>query len=275
MGVTFKLCHEVLMKYYGRPEDLDALYITMCVLNGLLALTAIMGNVLIISALKKASTIPLSTRILLLCLALTDLTTGIFGHPLYIAVISRIRQNFACDNIHEVLLVFFILSASLVAVSFITVIIIGMDRFLAITLHLRYNELVTPKRVILAVVSAWLFSLTTVFICVFCYFQVGEIVFTSVRLWRYDCAQYSLCESVFRSPSPCSNYRQPSAGFDPSVKYHKHGSKQKLSNQNVLCFCCLLAVLLPLLGRVNCFASFRPKCKDSKSCATHIIASDA
>ena len=66
MGITFKLCHEVLMKYYGRPEDLDALYITMCVLNGLFALTAIMGNVLIISALKKASTIPLSTRILML-----------------------------------------------------------------------------------------------------------------------------------------------------------------------------------------------------------------
>ena len=60
--------------------------------------------------------------------------------------------------------------------SFITVTIIGVDRFLAITLHLRYNELVTPKRVILAVVSAWLFSLTTVFIGVFCYFQVGEIV---------------------------------------------------------------------------------------------------
>lgn len=176
MGVTFKLCREVLPKYYGRPEDLEALYITMCVLNGLLALTAIIGNLLIIFALKKASSIPSSTRTLLLCLALTDLATGVLGHPLYIAVTLGIRQNYACENIHEVLLVFFILSAFLVSASFITVTIIGVDRFLAITLHLRYNELVTPKRVILTVVSAWIFSLTTVFICVFCYFQVGEIV---------------------------------------------------------------------------------------------------
>ena len=86
MGLAFKLCRDVLMKYYGRPEDLDAVYITMCVLNGLLALTAIMGNVLIIFALKKTSSIPSSTRILLLCLALTDLATGVLGHPLYIVV---------------------------------------------------------------------------------------------------------------------------------------------------------------------------------------------
>ena len=176
MGLAFKLCRDVLMKYYGRPEDLDAVYITMCVLNGLLALTAIMGNVLIIFALMKASSIPSSTRILLLCLALTDLATGVLGHPLYIAVTLGIRQNYACENIHEVLLAFFILSAFLVSASFVTVTIIGVDRFLAITLHLRYNELVTPKRVIMSVVSAWMFSLTTVFICVFCYFQVGEIV---------------------------------------------------------------------------------------------------
>ena len=36
-----------------------------------------------------------------------------------------------------------------------------MDRFLAVRLHLRYQELVTHKRVIAAVVSIWLFSALT------------------------------------------------------------------------------------------------------------------
>ena len=36
-----------------------------------------------------------------------------------------------------------------------------MDRFLAVRLHLRYQELVTHKRVIVAVISIWLFSALT------------------------------------------------------------------------------------------------------------------
>ena len=73
-------------------------------------------------------------------------------------------------------MVFFILAASLVVVSLQMVAFIGVDRFLAITLHLRYNELVTTKRVVTLVASVWIFTLSVVSIAVFYYFQVGEIV---------------------------------------------------------------------------------------------------
>lgn len=175
MGVTFDLCLEVL-KFYAKAEDLDVLYVTMCILNGLLSLTAILGNVVIIFALQKASSIPPTSRILMQSLAATDLSVGVLGHPLYIAVIAGIRQSYGCENIHEILMAFFILSASLVVVSFQIVILIGVDRFLAVTLHLRYNELVTPKRVVIIVAGVWIFTLSAVFIGVFCYFQAGEMV---------------------------------------------------------------------------------------------------
>ena len=74
------------------------------------------------------------------------------------------------------LMVFFILAASLVVISLQMVAFIGVDRFLAITLHLRYNELVTTKRVVTLVASVWIFTLSVVSIAVFYYFQVGEIV---------------------------------------------------------------------------------------------------
>lgn len=175
MGVTFKLCLEVL-KFYAKAEDLDSLYVTMSVLNGLLSLTAIVGNVVIIFALQKASSIPAISRILLQSLAITDLSVGVLGHPLYIAVIAGIRQSYGCENIHQTLMAFFILSASLVVMSFQVVTFIGLDRFLAITLHLRYNELVTPKRVVTIMAAMWVFTLSSVLIAVFCYFHVGEIV---------------------------------------------------------------------------------------------------
>ena len=48
-----------------------------------------------------------------------------------------------------------IISAFSVA-SFLGVVAVGVDRFLAIHLHLRYQELVTHKRVVVVVISIWL-----------------------------------------------------------------------------------------------------------------------
>jgi len=176
MGATFELCLKVLFKFYARAEDLDAFYITLCVVHGVLSFTAIVGNVAMIFALQKASSVPTTSRILMQSLALTDLSVGLLGHPLYIVVIAGIRQNYGCGHIHVTLTVFFILSTSLVFFSFQIVAFIGVDRFLAITLHLRYSELVTPKRVVILVASVWIVTLSVVFIGAFYYFQVGEIV---------------------------------------------------------------------------------------------------
>lgn len=180
MGAAFQLCLEVLLKFYARAEDLGAFYITLCAVHGVLSVTATVGNVAMIFALQKASSIPTTSRILVQSLALTDLSVGVVGHPLYIVVIAGIRQNYSCEDIHVTLMVFFILSASLVVVSLQIVALIGVDRFLAITLHLRYNELITPKQVVILVASVWIFTLSVVFIGVFYYFQVGEIVFLAV-----------------------------------------------------------------------------------------------
>ena len=51
--------------------------------------------------------------------------------------------------------------------SFLNVIVIAFDRLLAVSLHLRYQELITPKRVNIALVSLWFISCITAFIFVF------------------------------------------------------------------------------------------------------------
>lgn len=176
MGVTRDLCEEVLFKFYAKAEHFDSVYIAMCILNGLLTFTAIFGNAAIIFALQKASSIPTTAKILMQSLAVTDLSSGFFTHPLYIAVVARIRQSHECKHVQEVLMAFFVISAVLISVSLQTVTLIGIDRFLSITLHLRYNQLVTPKRIIAVVASAWVFSLSIVFVGVFIEIRVGEIV---------------------------------------------------------------------------------------------------
>ena len=43
-------------------------------------------------------------------------------------------------------------------ISFFGVVAVSVDRFLAIHLHLRYQELVTHKRVVYVVILIWVFS---------------------------------------------------------------------------------------------------------------------
>ena len=53
---------------------------------------------------------------------------------------------------------FLIVSGSVAAASFFGVMAVSVDRFLAIHLHLRYQELVTHKRVVAAVIVVWVLS---------------------------------------------------------------------------------------------------------------------
>lgn len=174
MDSSLQLCSVILEKYYVRPEELDTLFKMMVVLNGLFSFTAVLGNLGIIFAIKKASFIPSSTHVLLKCLAVTDLGNGVLGHPLYVAVISGLRQSYSCENNHQILLAFFLIHASLSNALFMTVTLIGVDRFLAISLHLRYSELVTPKRVATTILASWIVVLATTFISAFWFFNIGE-----------------------------------------------------------------------------------------------------
>ena len=50
----------------------------------------------------------------------------------------------------------------LTCTSFLTIVLIAVDRVLAVFLHLRYQELVTSKRLVIALVSLWLTSVVAV-----------------------------------------------------------------------------------------------------------------
>ena len=62
-------------------------------LNILLSFTASLGNVLILIALHKVSSIHPPTKLLFRCLAVTDLCVGLVVHPLFATVqLSRITE---------------------------------------------------------------------------------------------------------------------------------------------------------------------------------------
>ena len=133
---------------------------SLCVLNFIFSSVAAFGNILVIRALWKASSMPANIKKLFLSLAVSDLAVGLFAQLIY-AIVLRMAAN-GENNFHllcpTILIVCFFSLFLLAGASFLNVTAIAVDRLLAITLHLRYRELVTSKRVIIALVSVWLTS---------------------------------------------------------------------------------------------------------------------
>ena len=141
-------------------ECLYSTLVTNCIFNVFLFYTAITLNIITIQALRKTSSLPRTLKTLLLSLAVSDLAVGLLAHPVFAAhLIIQIQQN-TSDNAHDTVFAIFsdTLAATLATASFFSVVAITVDRFLAIHLHLRYQELVSHKRVIPVVISTWVIS---------------------------------------------------------------------------------------------------------------------
>lgn len=125
-------------------------------LNVFLSVIALIGNLLILVALPKVTSINPPTKLLFRCLAATDLCVGLIEEPLFVAVMLR---NFASPTAsYYVVKVYVALSYILCGVSIMTAATISVDRLLALILGLSYKLTVTVKRVRKLVIVVWLGS---------------------------------------------------------------------------------------------------------------------
>ena len=137
-------------------EDLRSTCIANCVFNIFLSYTAFMLNIVTIYAIYKTSTMPKTLKTLLLSLACSDVAVGLFSQPLYtFFLINWLRLHNPGCNTQQVRTI----SSSLFsAASFLGVVAVSVDRFLAVHLHLRYQEVVTHRRVVIVVIGIWVKS---------------------------------------------------------------------------------------------------------------------
>ena len=99
-----------------------------------------MLNVVTIHAIRKSSSLPKTLKTFLVSLAVSDVCVGLLGQPLYASLlVTWLHQNDPGCNIH---LAFAITVSMFSLASFLTVVAVSVDRFLAIHLHLRYQELI-------------------------------------------------------------------------------------------------------------------------------------
>ena len=123
------------------------LYIALTAVNIVMSITASLGNILILIALRKVTSIHPPTKLLFQCLAITDLGVGLISQPL-MATLMLLVDNIDI-KIWNVLFLYLLWSLSIAfcGVSVFTSTALSVDRLLALFLGLRYRHVVTLKRI--------------------------------------------------------------------------------------------------------------------------------
>ena len=133
-------------------------------LNIFLSITAVVGNVLILKALKNVSSIHPPTKLFFRCLAVTDLCVGVILQPLFATYMIFLTIKMNLNVVYYVYKVGVASAYILCAVSVLTSTAISVDRLLALLLGLRYRHVVTLRRVRVVLTCFWLIATPTGFL---------------------------------------------------------------------------------------------------------------
>ena len=127
------------------------------ILNSVFSLITATGNFIILEVIWKAQELHSPSFILLFCLAVSDFLVGLICQPSFVAYqIAELVESFSvyCTlrMIHS------ISSWTTAGMSLLILSAVSIDRFLALTLHLRYSTVITVPRVIQTAVCLWIFA---------------------------------------------------------------------------------------------------------------------
>ena len=117
-----------------------------------------MGNILILAALHKESSLHPHSKLFFRCLTATDLLVGVCSEPLFVIqlfsiALQQLQVCYTIVSLNDVV------GKSLSAVSLCTLTSIGVDRLLALLLGLRgYRHTVTLMRTRGLVICFWILS---------------------------------------------------------------------------------------------------------------------
>ena len=152
---TRKSCFFLPATNVDKTEEVFITIIITCILNSVFSLLTTAGNFVILYSIRKTQNLHSPSFILLCCLAFSDLLVGAICQPLLVAKqITKLEDNLSAYCIFAM---FSDISGYLTSgISFLTLAAVSIDRLLALTLHLRYNAIVTIPRVFQTTFALWI-----------------------------------------------------------------------------------------------------------------------
>ena len=155
--------------------------ISLAAFNILMSVCASLGNFLILVALHKESSLHPPSKLMFRYLAFADLCVGLITQPMFAAeLLFEINGQLRLCNYFTVMI-----SVSAVffsGVSLITVTSVSVDRLLALSLGLRYRQVVTLRRVGAILICVWFGCLASSLLQEFWTFTVMSKVVSTVAI---------------------------------------------------------------------------------------------
>lgn len=135
--------------------------IIACFLNSVFSIGTCIGNSVILYVIWTTQELHSPSFVLLFCLAASDLLVGLICQPSLVG--RKIAELGSDSNVYCTLAIIQTISSwTASGASLLTLSAVSIDRLLAVTLHLRYNTIVTVPRVFQTVVCLWVFSIIVV-----------------------------------------------------------------------------------------------------------------
>ena len=164
------LCNQTLA-VHRNSSQLSTLLLVITCINVALSITATLGNALILVAFHRESSLNPPSKLFLRCLAFSDLCVGLIAQRL--GVVSLLAAFYHRWNVCRVAYALWYFSCTLMAgFLLVTSLAISVDRLLALSLGIRYRQVVTMKRACL-------------FVALFFFFSIGNCVTALVHVFAF------------------------------------------------------------------------------------------
>lgn len=165
-------CNYVPAHVWRRVDLTEVTYknaLAVCSINSIGVVPTVLLNALVIFAVSTRRRLRTNSNILLACLAGTDLLVGLVIQPL--AVAMQMKRMFGIGPFCRLEKAYTVAIAGSGLASLVHLVIISIDRFIAIKEPLRYLDIVTKQRIKTGELSAWA---VTVFV------TIHEIVLAAI-----------------------------------------------------------------------------------------------
>uniref|UniRef100_A0A8C7Z1R2 Beta-2 adrenergic receptor n=1 Tax=Oryzias sinensis TaxID=183150 RepID=A0A8C7Z1R2_9TELE len=170
----------------NNPQYSDAELVLLAVAMAILVLAIVFGNVMVISAILRFHRLQTVTNLFIASLAVADLIMGVVVVPFSssnILLRSWKFGNFMCE---------FWTAADVLCVtaSIETLCVIALDRYLAITLPLRYPTLLTRARAFAAILAVWAVASLISFLPIYLKLWLSDEPEAQDCVKREDCCEF-------------------------------------------------------------------------------------
>ena len=143
---------------HATDVSVEVSFIITIITNSITCPFTVLLNVLVIMAVKRRPRLQSNANILLACLAVTDALTGLTAQPSFVLLYSS--RLLGVKNVVPYRVIHNFFTRALSLCSCLHLMLVTYERLVAIKFPMNYYDIVTRRKIKVAVISCWILSLS-------------------------------------------------------------------------------------------------------------------